>query len=353
MSRKKHLTYPLKEGTYKVPQNIPHKKYGCVVIDAPWKTNQTGTKWCASQIYPVLNTEEIMQLPVPELLEDNAFVWFWVNNGLIADGVKILEHWGLRVLSVLSWVKPTLGLGVYLRTSSELCILAAKGKPKFKCHSQSSVLYAPNMGHSTKPDEIFVIAERACEGPYLELFARRVYNQDRWDVWGDSVPRNADGTGGSDIFLPGWPVPSYSFDRSFWDPTQTPEYKMQRIKEAKEKRNQAKAAKAKDSQAATAKVAKEPTVTNKPNQLSEEVIPLDSGKSSPEDTAGLLNPLPLRPASPDGALHAGSNHTAAYHRSHHNLSRVDSVPGNKKPERPVVAKMKTGDLKLESKSKEQ
>ena len=46
------------------------------------------------------------------------------------------------------------------------------------------------------------IFERLSDGPYLELFARR--RQSGWDCWGNEVP------GGSDIVIPGYPVPSYS-----------------------------------------------------------------------------------------------------------------------------------------------
>ncbi|WP_231387156.1 hypothetical protein [Nocardia sp. BMG111209] len=40
--------------------------------------------------------------------------------------------------------------------------------------------------------------ERLCDGPYLELFARR--RQPGWDAWGNEID--------SQISIPGYPVPS-------------------------------------------------------------------------------------------------------------------------------------------------
>lgn len=47
-----------------------------------------------------------------------------------------------------------------------------------------------------------MVVERLSDGPYLELFARR--RQPGWDAWGFEAP------GGSDLVIPGYPVPGYS-----------------------------------------------------------------------------------------------------------------------------------------------
>lgn len=209
MARKKTQKYPV-ERQY-TPPNIPHKLYKTVLLDCPWKKNQTG-RLGAAQHYPLLTIDEIKRMPIPDLLDESAFVFLWVPNSLIMDGCEVLEHWGLRVVSVLTWWKlGRLSLGYYyFRNVTEQLIVGVKGKAKFKFHSQPSILVAPAQEHSHKPEELYPILERLGEGNRLECFARR--KTPGWDIWGDSVP--------SDVFMNGFPVPSYSFDpatRHFFD----------------------------------------------------------------------------------------------------------------------------------------
>ena len=101
----------------------------------------------------------------------------------------------------IHWIKPRLGLGVYIRNASETCLFATRGKAPVKFHAQPNWLFAPQQPrHSEKPAEQFAIIERLSDGPYLELFARR--RQPRWDCWGNEID--------SDIAIPGYQVPTYS-----------------------------------------------------------------------------------------------------------------------------------------------
>ena len=51
-------------------------------------------------------------------------------------------------------------------------------------------------------EEELVAIQRLSTGPYLELFARRRFPG--FDAWGNEAP------GGSDLHIPGYPVPAYS-----------------------------------------------------------------------------------------------------------------------------------------------
>jgi N6-adenosine-specific RNA methylase IME4 len=86
---------------------------------------------------------------------------------------------------VLTWVKPRLGLGVYLRNASEQLLFAVRGQAPIRFRSQPTWLFAPVQEHSHKPEEQYAIIERCSPGPYLELFARR--SRPGWDVWGNEV----------------------------------------------------------------------------------------------------------------------------------------------------------------------
>jgi len=57
-----------------------------------------------------------------------------------------------------------------------------------KAEPAGEVIWAPRGKHSAKPDASYEFVERLCHaGPYVELFARRRYN-DNWYVWGNEAP---------------------------------------------------------------------------------------------------------------------------------------------------------------------
>jgi N6-adenosine-specific RNA methylase IME4 len=111
-----------------------------------------------------------------------------------------LEAWGFKPRSVFTWIKPRLGLGVYLRNATEHVLLGTRGRAPVLHNAQPNWMFAPLQGHSHKPEELYDVIERVSPGPYLELFARR--RRPNWDAWGDEID--------SDIAMPGYPVPDYS-----------------------------------------------------------------------------------------------------------------------------------------------
>ena len=143
------------------------QKYKTILADPPWDINQRGN-YGAIKHYNLMPLERIKAMPVVDLCED----------------------------------KPRLGLGVYIRNASETCLFATRGKAPVKFHAQPNWVFCPQLRHSEKPAEQFAIIERLSDGPYLELFARR--RQPGWDSWGNEIP------GGSDLIIPGYPVPTYS-----------------------------------------------------------------------------------------------------------------------------------------------
>lgn len=176
-------------------------KFRTILADPPWQENQAGDKG-ASRHYSLMSLRRIKDMPVSDLAEDTAHLWLWVTNSTLRAGYDVAEAWGFTVRAPLTWVKFRLGLGVYLRNSTEHLLFATRGNAPVKFRSQPTWINAPVQDHSHKPEEIFSIIERVSDGPYLELFARRrPPSTADWSVWGNEV---AD----SDISIPGYPVPS-------------------------------------------------------------------------------------------------------------------------------------------------
>lgn len=182
--------------------NNRKKRYKTIMADPPWDIEQKGGQngRGASRHYSLMTLEQIKALPVADLAEENAHCWLWVTSATLRHGYDVLEAWGFTPRSVFIWIKPRLGLGVYLRNAAEYMLLGTRGKAPVLYKAQPNWLFAPvQPPHSHKPEEQYPIIQRVSPGPYLELFARR--RQPGWDAWGNEMPD-------SDIVIPGYPIPS-------------------------------------------------------------------------------------------------------------------------------------------------
>jgi N6-adenosine-specific RNA methylase IME4 len=176
--------------------NTKKSLYGAVTADPPWDIEQKGARG-AIKHYGLMSLDQIKAMPVADLVKENAHCWLWVTNAVLRRGYDVLEAWGFTPRSVFTWIKPRMGLGVYLRNATEHVLLGTRGKAPVLFKAQPNWLFAPRQDHSHKPEEFHKIVERVSPGPYLELFARR--RQPGWDVWGNEID--------SDISIPGYPVP--------------------------------------------------------------------------------------------------------------------------------------------------
>ena len=175
-----------------------NKRYKTIMADPPWNVNQGG-KYGAINHYNLMTLDQIKNMPVADLCEDDAHCWLWMTPATLRAGYDVLESWGFTPRSIFNWIKPRMGLGVYLRNATEHVLFGTRGRAPILFKAQPNWLFAPVQEHSHKPEEQYAIIERCSPGPYLELFARR--NQPGWDAWGNEIE--------SDITIPGYPVPNY------------------------------------------------------------------------------------------------------------------------------------------------
>ncbi|MFV8308241.1 MT-A70 family methyltransferase [Mycobacteroides chelonae] len=187
----------LNNPTHEVAPNPTPMRYRTILADPPWDTHQRGTRG-AIRHYPLMSLDRIKAMPVSDLAADDAHLWLWVTNATLRDGYDVMAAWGFTPRSPLTWCKPRLGLGNYLRNSTEHLLLGTKGSAPVRFRAQPTWLFAPVQDHSHKPEEVYGVIERLSDGPYLELFARRPRH--RWHAWGNQID--------SHITIPGYPVPS-------------------------------------------------------------------------------------------------------------------------------------------------
>lgn len=172
-------------------------KYRTIVADPPWAyrtkdgitTNGRGAnKPTAAQQYPTMSVDEVAAMPVREQVDDNAHLYLWVTNPLMFDAFRVVEAWGFRYVTTLTWLKTgPLGMGFYFRGETEHVLFGVRGAAPIPAdRRERNWISCPKTGHSRKPDRFYEIVERVSSEPRLELFARR--RRYGWDVWGDQAP---------------------------------------------------------------------------------------------------------------------------------------------------------------------
>ena len=180
--------------------------FRCIVADPPWDVNQRGS-YGAINHYDLMKLEDIKNMPIADLTEDNAICFLWVVGGVDGHkaGEEVLKAWGFDYKQDFVWVKPRIGIGRLLRHSYEKMMVGVKGKIEADYKGQPDWGFFPLQEHSHKPEEQYAIIERLIKDDrYLELFARKRPSSKKFYIWGNEAE------GGSDIVIPGYPVPEYS-----------------------------------------------------------------------------------------------------------------------------------------------
>lgn len=167
-----------------VESAIAGATYAAIVADPPW-TYEHDYHDRAEPLYAQMSEEEIQGLPVADLAADNSVLWLWTTQTHHGTALRLLDAWGFTFRSELVWAKPRFGMGGWLRSQHETCLLATKGKPERLRADVGTVLHAPLGAHSEKPELFYELVETLTSGPWVELFARK--RRPGWAYWGAEV----------------------------------------------------------------------------------------------------------------------------------------------------------------------
>lgn len=141
----------------------------------------------AEGYYPVMTTEQIAALDVVRLAAPDAHLYLWTTNAFIEQAHHVARCWGFEPRTILTWVKPGIGMGHYFRNNTEHVVFATRGRLKVLRRNCPTSFNAPKTKkHSEKPEEFFRIVESMSPGPYLEMFARA--DRPGWTLWGNQAP---------------------------------------------------------------------------------------------------------------------------------------------------------------------
>lgn len=173
---------------------FPDKKYQIIYADPPWcETGGGKIKRGADRHYPLMKTKDIIALPIQSITADNTHLYLWTTNTFMPDALKVMEAWGFKYKTMITWVKDRFGLGQYFRGQTEHCLFGVKGMIPYKItdgkrQQGTTVIHAPRQEHSKKPGKMRGLIEKVSDRAgfnKIELFARQEVAG--WDTWGNEL----------------------------------------------------------------------------------------------------------------------------------------------------------------------
>lgn len=165
-------------------------RFATIVIDPPWDWGDEGDQdqlGRARPDYATMSIDDLCKLPVADLADDDCHVYLWITNRSLPKGFRLLEAWGFRYITAITWAKPHFGMGNYFRGQTEHVLFGVKGSQPLKRKDVGTLFNAARGkgGHSSKPAEFFDLVESCSPGPFIEMFSRSERNN--WKTWGEGA----------------------------------------------------------------------------------------------------------------------------------------------------------------------
>lgn len=169
---------------------LPKDLFTVIYADPPWDYEHfVDSNRSIIDDYDTMTTEQICQLEIPK--DKDAVLFLWATNPKLQEALQVVNAWGFTYRTNMAWVKDKIGMGYYVRNQHELLLIARKGElaPPDEANRVSSVIQAPRLGHSQKPEQIYQIIETMYPNQkYIELFA--IKTRLNWESWGNQIEKN-------------------------------------------------------------------------------------------------------------------------------------------------------------------
>ena len=187
--RRQENATKIQETVATTPQSILESdaKFSTIVIDPPWDWSDEGDQdqlGRARPDYKTMTIDQLMDLKIPA--DDDCHLYLWTTNRSMPKAFKLLEKWGFRYITCLTWVKPSFGMGNYFRGQTEHVLFGVRGSLPLKRKDVGTVFNADRGpgGHSSKPVGFLPLVESCSPGPYLEMFSRS--ERPGWVTFGEN-----------------------------------------------------------------------------------------------------------------------------------------------------------------------
>ena len=155
-----------------------------IVIDPPWEYDENIIGRTKPD-YALMNMEELEEMNLMKYADEKTcHLYIWTTNAFIWKAIELGKKWGFKYKTVITWCKPTIGIGTYFRNNTEHCLFFIKeGSESTRDKSIGTWFEAKRGEHSEKPKEFYEIVEKASYYPYLDIFGRK--ERKNWIVYGN------------------------------------------------------------------------------------------------------------------------------------------------------------------------
>lgn len=164
----------------------PDTRYQAIVIDPPWDWGDEGDVdqfGRGRPVYETMSFGKLLELPVGEQAAPNAHLYLWITNRSLPKGFSLLDAWGFRYVTMLTWCKPHFGMGNYYRGQTEHVLFGVRGTLPLLRRDRGTWFEAARPAlHSGKPAAFYALVEECSPGPWLEMFSRNA--RPGWAAWG-------------------------------------------------------------------------------------------------------------------------------------------------------------------------
>lgn len=157
---------------------VPIKgKFRTIVIDPAWEYDWLSLAGRAKPGYAMQTLDQLRELDLRQWADEETgtHLYCWVTNNFMAEGCKLVAHWGFQHRTLITWVKPPpFGLGSYFRNSTEHVLFATLSETTTR-HAAASIpthFEAPRGEHSEKPEKFYDTVRRSSYPPYGEANQR-------------------------------------------------------------------------------------------------------------------------------------------------------------------------------------
>jgi N6-adenosine-specific RNA methylase IME4 len=142
-------------------------KFSVILADPPWDDEFGASNRSIENHYPTMKFEDILALPVHEIAHEQAMLFLWATPSMLEMALTTAKTWGFEYRTQLIWVKPSIGLGKYVRQRHEILLICRRGDHPAPLaeNLQDSVIEAPR---SEQPAEKINIETWSCSVPGKE-----------------------------------------------------------------------------------------------------------------------------------------------------------------------------------------
>ncbi len=162
-----------------------------IIIDPPWDFSEEGDVNVYGRTrpdYAQMSDEDIGALPLAELAAKDCHLYLWITNRslLTGKGWRLCEEWGFRPITIITWCKPSIGVGNYFRNNTEHVVFAVRGSLSLKVANVGTWFEADRGegGHSGKPDEFLDMVLEWSHTPLIDMFSRKKSEHPGVISWG-------------------------------------------------------------------------------------------------------------------------------------------------------------------------